>query len=179
MRTGQSRHKPLWLNYAQRLWGPTGRRHSWNRNEGHGLVKPPLIVYCEWLSSAPLLLLVWAGHAHCWNPCVGRVSPVVEITSCLGLLTFACGCFQPDDILHMFERSWVVCMCERSLFFPPRCLLCSGVPFGCSLPDQIDQLLHAILTVTDKLKSDFPDMFHKARLFEWLQNWTRLHKMWH
>ena len=119
MRTGQSRHKPLWLNYAQRLWGPTGRRHSWNRNEGHGLVKPPLIVYCEWLSSAPLLLLVWAGHAHCWNPCVGRVSPVVEITSCLGLLTFACGCFQPDDILHMFERSWVVCMCERSLFFPP------------------------------------------------------------
>lgn len=33
MRTGQSRHKPIWLNYAQWLLGPTRRWRSWDRNE--------------------------------------------------------------------------------------------------------------------------------------------------
>lgn len=73
------------------------------------------------------------------------------------LLAFACGCFQSDNILHMFERNRVVC--EEFVF--PWCLLCSGVPFGVSLPDQIDQLRHANLILTDKVKSDLSDMFHK------------------
>lgn len=39
-------------------------------------------------------------------------------------------------------------------FVFPWCLLCSGVPFGVSFPDQIDQLLHANLTLNDKVKND-------------------------
>lgn len=68
VRTGQSRHKPIWLNYAQWLLGPTGRWHSWNRNEGQSLEKPPLFVYCGWPSSA-LLLLRFKPTSHA--PAVG------------------------------------------------------------------------------------------------------------
>lgn len=36
--------------------------------------------------------------------------------------------------------------------------------FGVSLPDQIDQLLHANLTLNDKGKNDFFEMFYKEQL---------------
>ncbi len=156
----------MWFNYAQWWSNRETTQLKQKPHESQGLVKPPLFVYCGWLSSALLLLLQFkcAGHARCWYPCVVRVSPVMEIT--LELLAFACGCFQSDDILYMFVRSWVgvwgVCFFSPGAFSVLVCL------FGCSFPDQTDQLLYANLMLTDKVKSELSDMFRKAWFFELL-----------
>lgn len=168
-----TRRKPIWLNYAQWLLGPTGRWHSWNRNEGQGLVKPPLFVYCGWLSSVLLLLRCkQVSHGCCWNLCwTGYPSYGNHVL--LELLPFECGCFPVGR--HSLDVWEEFALCPP----PPPVPSLFWCAFGCSLPNQIVQLLHANLTLTDQVNIDLFDIFHKAWFFELLQKWAWLHKMRH
>lgn len=85
------------------------------KNEGPA--KPPLFVYCRWSSSVHPPLKP-AGHTCDRNL---RCLRVKEITSCLGCRT-----------LCVDGSSQATFLTKRSLSPSPRCLRCSGVPFGCS-----------------------------------------------
>lgn len=119
MRTGRSRHKPIWLNYAQWLLGPTRRWHSWDRNETSFIcllrVTELSEFFCfdtnQWVTPT-VGICVTDSCPSCGNPIL------------LELFAFECGCFQSGDIPYMFER--------RLPFAPPHptgCLLCFGVPW--------------------------------------------------
>lgn len=102
--------------------GPTGRRHSWNRNRIKAKAwwnVPCLFIVGDWVQ----LFFFCYNSSELVAPAVG-----IHVLDGLELLAFACGCFQSDDILYMFERSWVG-VWGGSFFPPPGCLLCSGVPF--------------------------------------------------
>lgn len=53
-------------------------------------------------------------------------------------------------------------MCVREEFVFPLVPSLFWCAFGCSLIDQIDQVLYANLKLTDEVNSDLSDMFHKA-----------------
>lgn len=125
MRAVQSRSKPLWLNYAQWLLGPTG---GWQGHEAWWKLAC-LFFASDWVQLSFVTMSLQVNRSHpplesaCWTgkPSCGKYLLLELLAFCVWM--FPVG----QHSLHVWEKL----MCVRSSFFPSAfsvllCLLVFG-----------------------------------------------------